>query len=64
MEQNKIMLVYDNHDVLLVNLDNERCESKFENSIKDDEKKICMLNNGNFLILNANKKMIYQYIYN
>ncbi|KYN95412.1 WD-repeat protein, putative [Plasmodium reichenowi] len=64
MEQNKIMLVYDNHDVLLVNLDNERCESKFEKSIKDDEKKICMLNNGNFLILNANKKMIYQYIYN
>ncbi|SPJ11502.1 WD-repeat protein, putative [Plasmodium sp. DRC-Itaito] len=64
MEQNKILLVYDNHDVVLVNLDNERCENKFENSIKDDEKKICMLNNGNFLILNANKKMIYQYIYN
>ncbi|SOV79382.1 WD-repeat protein, putative [Plasmodium sp. gorilla clade G3] len=64
MEQNKIMLVYDNHDVLLVNLDNERCENKFDRSIKDDEKKICMLNNGNFLILNANKKMIYQYIYN
>ncbi|CRG96942.1 WD-repeat protein, putative [Plasmodium gallinaceum] len=62
MEYNKIMLVYDNNEILLVNLDNERCENKYENSIKDKEKKICMLNNGNFIILNANRKVISQYL--
>ncbi|KAI4835014.1 WD repeat-containing protein [Plasmodium brasilianum] len=62
MEHNKILLVYENNEILLVNLDNERCENRFEEkSIKDDEKKICMLKNGNFLILNANKKIISLY---
>ncbi|CRH02732.1 WD-repeat protein, putative [Plasmodium relictum] len=62
MEHNKIMLVYDNNEILLVNLDNERCENKFEDSIKDKEKKIYMLNNGNFIVLNANRKIISQYL--
>ncbi|SCM26645.1 WD repeat-containing protein, putative [Plasmodium chabaudi chabaudi] len=61
MEQNKVMLIYDNYDILCINADNERCENKFELSIKDNEKKICMLKNGNFLILNANRKIITQY---
>ncbi|CXJ24157.1 WD repeat-containing protein, putative [Plasmodium berghei] len=61
MEQNKVMLIYDNYDILCINADNERCENKFEQSIKDNEKKICMLKNGNFLILNANRKIITQY---
>ncbi|SBT57825.1 WD repeat-containing protein, putative [Plasmodium ovale wallikeri] len=62
MEQNKVMLVYDNQEILLVNVDNERCENKFDNFIKDHEKKICILKNGNFLVLHAKRKTIKQYL--
>ncbi|VWU50511.1 WD repeat-containing protein, putative [Hepatocystis sp. ex Piliocolobus tephrosceles] len=62
MNQNKILLVYDNYDILLVNLDNEIYENKFKTEIKDNEKKIHILKDGNFFILNSGKKIISQYI--
>lgn len=62
MDQEKLLLQYQNNDLLLINVENERCENKYENSIKDENKQIKILTNGNFLILNAKKRMISQYI--
>ncbi|ANQ10926.1 Uncharacterized protein PCOAH_00053800 [Plasmodium coatneyi] len=62
MEQVKILALYDNQDIVLLNAENERCENKFEAPVKDTEKKICQLRNGSFLLLNVNKKVVSKYV--
>ncbi|KMZ90340.1 hypothetical protein PVMG_01707 [Plasmodium vivax Mauritania I] len=62
MEQVKILALYGNHDVVLLNAENERCENKFEAPVKDAEKKICPLRNGSFLLLSVNKKVLSKYV--
>ncbi|EUD66021.1 hypothetical protein C922_03491 [Plasmodium inui San Antonio 1] len=62
MEQVKILALYENHDIVLLNAENERCENKFEAPVKDAEKKICQLRNGSFLLLSVNKKVVSKYV--
>ncbi|CAA9991094.1 conserved Plasmodium protein, unknown function [Plasmodium knowlesi strain H] len=62
MEQVKILALYDNNDLVLLNAENERCENKFEATVKDADKKICQLKNGSFLLLSVNKKVVSKYV--
>ncbi|GAW83681.1 hypothetical protein, conserved [Plasmodium gonderi] len=62
MEQVKLIVLYENQDILMLNAENERCEMKFETTLKDEEKKLYMLKNGSFLVLSVNKKMVSKYI--